>query len=229
MDKKADRIFRTVRHFSDLPEAIRVALASAATRHTYAEGQVIYVQGDPATAIYFLEQGWVKSLRVSRQGREQGLLFLRPGEIFGDVAVFTGIPYPATVVALEPVQAWRIEAQRMLDLAARHPALAFAVTRRFGERILYFVETLEDMTLRSLDARLAHNLLRQAELADGQLRVPRRPWTTFDEMATRLGTVRDVLSRTLHNLEDAGLIRVERESIVILDENGLRERGEGEK
>jgi hypothetical protein len=62
-------------------------------------------------------------------------------------------------------------------------------------------------------------------LHDGQFVVPRRDWTTFDEMAVRLGTVRDVLSRALKTLEAENLLRVEKHAIVILDSKGLEERG----
>ena len=61
--------------------------------------------------------------------------------------------------------------------------------------------------------------------SDDRLVVPRRSWTTYDEMATRLGTVRDVLSRARRGLENEGLLQVKRNEIVILDEQGLARRG----
>ena len=60
----------------------------------------------------------------------------------------------------------------------------------------------------------------------GRLVIPRREWTTFDEMAVRLGTVRDVLSRALKTLELEGLLRVEKQHILILDPQGLAERAD---
>jgi len=78
--------------------------------------------------------------------------------------------------------------------------------------------------LRNVEARLANTLLQHAEAHDGQLVVPRRGWTTFDEMAVRLGTVRDVLSRALHTLENEGLLKVERREIILLDPKRLEER-----
>jgi CRP-like cAMP-binding protein len=162
---------------------------------------------------------------MSREGREQAMLFLHAPEVFGDVSVFTGAPYPGTVIALEPTVVWRLPAAAVLDLTARHPELALAVIRRLGERILHYVQLVEDLSLRSVEARLAGTLLSHAERQpDGQLVVPRRAWTTFDEMATRLGTVRDVLSRTLHNLEAAGLLEVRRHEIVLRDLPGLEAR-----
>ncbi len=146
-------------------------------------------------------------------------------DIFGDIAVFAGTPYPGTVVALEAVKAWTIDGVTFLDLVARYPTLALAVIRRLAQRVLYFISLVEDLSLRSVEDRLASTLLKNAEAKEGRLFVPRREWTTFDEMATRLGTVRDVLSRALHTLEEEGLLRVERHEIVLLDAEGLAKRG----
>jgi CRP/FNR family transcriptional regulator len=154
------------------------------------------------------------------------LLFLQPVEIFGDIAVFTDKPYPGTVTALEKVDAWVLPAERMLTLVKEHPDLALAVIQRLSERVLHYVGLVEDLSLRSVEARLAHTLLRYAALQNGQLVVPRREWTTLDEMAVRLGTVRDVLSRAMKTLEAEGLLRVERHAILLTDPKGLAERAD---
>lgn len=226
MNEKAHAALRKVRYFAELPQHIQADIAEAAVLRRFNAGEVIYLQGEPADALFILGAGWVKSIRLSPEGREQALLFLRPGEIFGDVAVFTGASYPGTVLALEPVEAWSIGRQKVLQLIGQHEPLALATIRRLGERILYYVELVEDLTLRSVETRLAHTLLHHAEVQDGQLIVPRRPWTTFDEMATRLGTVRDVLGRTLRALEEEGIIRVERQAILILKPEELTRRGD---
>lgn len=184
-----------VPQFNGLAEETQQALALLAIRRHFDGGQVIYVEGEPAEAIYILETGWVKATRMTLEGREQAMLFLRPVEIFGDIAVFTGTTYPGTVVALEPVSVWAVPAQKTLDLIPHYPDLAMAVIRHLGDRVLHYVSLVEDLSLRSVEARLAHTLLDNAELRDGLLLVPRRDWTTFDQMAVRLGTVRDVLSR----------------------------------
>ena len=162
---------------------------------------------------------------MTREGREQAMMFLRPVEIFGDIAVLTGTTYPGTVVALEDVDVWVIPAKTILDLIPLQPAFAMAVIRHLGERVLHYISLVEDLSLRSVEARLANTLLQNAELQGGQWIVPRREWTTFDEMAVRLGTVRDVLSRALKTLEAEGLLKVEKQAIILLDPKGLAERG----
>jgi len=220
------KTLRDVPQFGELTGETQQALASSAFRRHFDAGQVIYLEGEPAEFIYILESGWIKATRMTREGREQALMFLRPVEVFGDIAVLTGTTYPGTVVALEPVNVWVIPAKTLLDLIPHHPDLAMAVIRHLGERVLHYVHLVEDLSLRSVEARLAHTLLQHAEMQDGQLIVPRREWTTFDEMAVRLGTVRDVLSRALKTLETENLLKVERQFIILLDPKGLAERGD---
>jgi len=214
-----------IRHFDGIPPEVQERIAASAVPRHFAAGQVIYIEGEPAEAFYLLERGWVKATRMSRDGREQAMLFLESGEIFGDIAVFSGTTYPGTVVALEDVDVWVIPAQKILDLIPRHPEFAMAVIRHLGGRVLHYINLVEDLSLRNVETRLASTLLQNAELHDGQLIVPRREWTTFDEMATRLGTVRDVLSRALKTLEAEGLLKVEKQSITLLDPKRLEERG----
>jgi CRP/FNR family transcriptional regulator len=217
---------KKISYFDGLPDSVVGELAKRATQRRFEAGQVIYIEGEPAESVFILESGWIKAIRMNSEGREQALAFMRPGEIFGDVAVFIEEPYPETVTALEPVYVWVISAQDFLMLIKLYPELAMLVIRRLGERVMYFIGMVEDLSLRSVEVRLAHTLLRHAEVRDGQLIVPRRPWTTFDEMAVRLGTVRDVLSRALKTLEAEGLLRVEKRAIVLLDAEGLAKRGD---
>lgn len=212
--------------FNELSAVTQEALLAAATLQHFEAGQVIYIEGEPAEYIYILEHGWVKSTRMTQEGREQGLLFLQPVDIFGDIAVFTEKPYPGTVTALEKVDAWVVPSQQILALVKTYPDLALAVIRKLSERVLHYVGLVEDLALRSVEARLAHTLLRYATLQDGLLLVPRHEWTTFDEMAVRLGTVRDVLSRAMKTLEAEGLLRVEKQAILLTNPRGLAERAD---
>lgn len=210
-----------VKHFTELPPPTREAIARVATPCHFDGGRVIFLEGEPAEALYILESGWVKATRISPEGREQVVLVVRPGDIFGDIAVYTDTNYPGTTVALEAVDLWRVEKAAVLALLARYPELAMAMIRRLGERVLYYVELVEDLSLRSVEARLASTLLKHICLCEGKCVVPRRTWATFDEMAARLGTVRDVLSRALKTLEEQGALRVEKHEIVILDPERL--------
>jgi CRP-like cAMP-binding protein len=217
------RTFAGLANFNTLPTAAYQALARCASRRYFDAGQVIYVEGEVADYLYILETGWVKATRMNRDGREQAMMFLRPVDIFGDIAVLTGSTYPGTTIALERVGVWFIAAQAFWNLVHTTPELAEAVIRHLGKRVLNYISLVEDLSLRTVEARLAHSLLQYAEVQDGLLVIQRRKWTTFDEMAVRLGTVRDVLSRTLKVLEAQNLLKVEKQVIILLDPKGLSE------
>lgn len=223
---KFTQTLKRIPQFNGLSHETQQALAASAVHRHFSRGQVIYVEGEPAEAIYVLESGWVKATRMTHEGREQAMMFLHSVDIFGDIAVLTGTTYPGTVIALEDVEVWVIPAHAILALIRHSPDLAMAIIHHLGQRVLHYVSLVEDLSLRSVEARLAHTLLRNAELRDGRLIVPRREWTTFDEMAVRLGTVRDVLSRALKTLESERLLKVEKQAIVLLDPKGLTDRAD---
>ncbi len=212
--------------FSALPGDVQEALFALAVPRRYETGEVVYLAGEKAEWFYILESGWIKATRMTREGREQGLRFMQPVELFGDVAVFSGTAYPGDVTALEAVTVWALPGQGFRDLMRRYPDLSQAVIHSLSRRILYYVDLVADLSLKSVEARLAGTLLQHAQYRDGQWFVPRRGWTTFDEMAVRLGTVRDVLRRASKVLEAEGLIRVEKQAIRLLDPKALETRAE---
>ncbi len=221
----AKQALTATRQFSALPAEAAEALVRQMIQRNYDSGQIICLEGEPGEHVWFVEKGWVKGVRTASDGREQAALFLHDGDTFGAEAVFSRSAYPVTVTALEKVHAWAVQGPTLISLAERYPALALACLEQLSARVMYYVQLVEDLGLRSVQARMAHTLLNYAELREGQLIIPRRQWTTLDEMATRLGTVRDVLSRALKALESEGILRLERNQIVVLDPKKLLERG----
>ncbi|NPA27151.1 MAG: Crp/Fnr family transcriptional regulator [Chloroflexi bacterium] len=219
------RLIARIPEFQHVPEAVRQAFAAVAQAQAYGPGQMIYPRGEPATHIFLLERGWVKATRSSCQGREQATLFLRAPEIFGDIAVLTQEPYLCTVTTLESVMVWRIPAATFQAQLERCHPLALAFTHRLAKRVQHLVDLVEDLGLCSVETRVARTLLRHARFQQGRWVVLRQDWTTIEQMAIRLGTVRDVLNRVLRNLEREGLIEVRRREIVLRDPEGLAQRG----
>lgn len=211
--------------FRQLPKAAQEHIAAGARLRIYQAGEIIYLEGEPATHAFVLVKGWIKATRMTAEGREQGLIFMDPIDMFGEVAVLAGSTYPATVTALEPVKVWAVAAETILSMVRLSPESAEMIIRTLSNRVLHYISLVESLSMKSVDVRLAHTLLQHAQVEDGRLIVPRGAWTTYDAMAVRLGTVRDVLSRALKALENEGCIEVHRHKIVILDPQKLSSRG----
>ncbi len=213
-------IVSSVPYFADLEADLLNSVAQAAIRRDYGSDQVIFLEGQPCTGLYLVESGWLKVVKASVEGREQVLRFIGPGEVFNEIGVFADTHNPATVIALEPATVWIIHRESMLQLLEKQPGIVRSVIQNLARRVFHLVSLVEDLSLRTVEARLARHLLERAEASA----VPRKRWATQTEMAARLGTVLDVLNRALHGLADEGLIEIERHQIQILDREGLREK-----
>jgi CRP-like cAMP-binding protein len=207
---------RRIALFADLPAETLSRVATVLIRRAYAPDETIILEGAPCQAAYFLAQGHVRVLRTSPDGREQVLVQLGPGQSFNTVPPFrTQGTNHATVQAAEQVTAYAISKDDLHHLVSESPALALALLRDFADRLDHLTDLVEDLSLRTVRGRLARLLLEEATADE----VARR-WTQA-EIAARLGTVREMIGRTLSALADAGLIRIDRQRIVLLDREGL--------
>ena len=216
--RDAGQMLKTVSYFSKLDEAALKLVARSAIPKVYEAGQVVLLEGEPCEGLHLVESGWLKAVKIGPDGRELVLQMLRAGDVFNIVGVFTEAPNQATVSALEASRVWVVRREVLLRLLDSNPALARQVVADLAARVMHLVQTVEDLSLRPVEARLARLLLEQAE---GET-VSRRRWATQAEMAARLGTVTDVLNRALRKLAEQGLIHVERRRIQILDRGGLK-------
>lgn len=208
----------SVPYFSELGRPAMDAIVQAAVRREYQPGQIVFLEGEDCAGLFVVEAGWLKAVKTSPEGREQVLRFVGPGEVLNEIGVFAGAENPATVIALAPTTIWQIDPDVILRLLHDYPELGHNVVQSLAERVLYLVSLVEDLSLRSVEARLARLLLDRAQ----DQTVHRRRWATQAEMAARVGTVLDVLNRALQELAREGLIEVERHQIRILDAERLR-------
>lgn len=199
------------------------ALAKSATSHTYLREEVIFLEGEPTAGLFLVATGVVKICRYSKDGREHILHFIQRGDTFNDVSVMDGGPNPATAVAHTDVTLWRVERTDLHAAVVRDPALAWAMIENLARRARLLVSTVQDLAMRNVRGRLARLLLDQAEASErGATPTP----LTQEEIAHHLGTVREVIGRTLRSLAADGLIAIERQQIVIVDRARLSEEAE---
>lgn len=210
------RALRQIPLFNTLSDRALSRVARAASHRTYAPGETIIVEGLPCEAAYFIAAGKVRVVRTSAEGREQVLTRLGPGQSFNTVPPFRpgGVNH-ATVQAVDETSLYAIAGSALRRLIGKCPDLALALLEDFAERLDHLTDLVEDLSLRTVRGRLARFLLRQAEGDEVT-----HQWTQA-EIAARLGTVREMIGRTLRSFADEGLIRIERQRIELLDHEGL--------
>lgn len=202
--------------FMELPEPALLRLSLVAYPRSYAPGELILLEGEPCVAVYFVVSGQARVYRLSLQGRQQVLATLRSGQGLNTVPPF--LPdgrNPSSVEAMGATTMMVIPKSDFVSLVRETPNLAWVLLQDFAARLHHLTDLVEDLALRSVRARLARFLLEQA---DG-MHITQQ-WTQ-DEIAAQLGTVRDVVGRTLRGLSNAGLLRLDRGRIVLLNREGL--------
>ncbi|MFQ5418854.1 MAG: Crp/Fnr family transcriptional regulator [Anaerolineae bacterium] len=218
-DTPAIPALRAIPLFATLDEPMLAALAAQARWRTFAAGETVFLEGEPAAGLYFLQSGWLKVVKVSPSGREQVIKYLEPRETFNEIGAFSNQPNPATAVALEDAGVWLIQREGLMRLLAERPSFAQHLIEKMADRVQHLVELISDLSLRPVTGRLARLLLAQA--VDEV--VPRPRWYTQAELAARLGAVPDVIQRALRRLADDGVIIVERQQIRIQDQKTLEQ------
>jgi len=216
-------LWQSVPYLAGLPTSTVQALADVATLRHYAAGTVIFDEAAPVAGLFLIETGSVKISRFSKEGREYILHLLKRGDTFNDVAALDGGPNPATATAFVDVMTWRITRPDLRRVVDAHPVLAWALIESLARRARHLVDVVQDLSMRDVKGRLARLLLEQAQA--GTAHEPPR-MLTQEEMASQLGTVREVVGRALRSLTAQGIIKFDRHRIVILDQARLAEQVE---
>jgi CRP-like cAMP-binding protein len=219
------KLLKTLSYFENLDPQLPAMLANEAQRLDVEANQTVFLEGEETAALFFVEKGSLKAVKHSPTGREQILHFIEAGEPFNELSALAGMPNHSMVIALETSILWKIERKTIWTLIEKQPAMAQQVIQHLARRFQTLLLMLEDLSFRTIEARLARYLLSQAD--EGE--IERAAWATQAELANRLGTVSDVLHRALRTLAKEKLILVERRKITILDRMGLEARAEFDK
>jgi CRP-like cAMP-binding protein len=217
--------------FAQLGVEARRVLAAVARVSEYDDGQIIMLEGDPGAPVFYVLRGAVRVFRTTLEGREQTVVRLGQGEAFNMPAAFVADgSAPASVAAIGGVELLSIPHPDFCRIVSETPEIALAVLRDFAAKLHYLTDLTRDLGLLTVRARLARFLLNAlAPSGEGSGRrldgSPPVRWT-HHEIAAQIGTVREVVSRTMRAFVKAGLIVLDRHRIVIVDRDALaREAG----
>ena len=212
---------RTIQLFAELSDNALNCVAEIAIERTYTSETLIILEGDVCDAAYFVVAGEVQVYRMSPQGRHQVLVQLGPGQAFNTVPLFqSDSTNRASATAITDVTLYVVPKDDFLRAIHTCSELSMVILQDFASRLSHLTDLVEDLALRSVRGRLARFLLQQA---DGKHITQR--WTQ-DDIAAHLGTVRDMIGRSLRAMVDAGWLRMDRGRIALLDRKALEEESE---
>jgi len=209
---------KSIPYFSGLSDSEIDSVSKYIFEKKAERGEILSFEGEPADVLYFVVAGAVKVFKTSADGKEQIFSIVRPGESFNDVAVLSGGVSLVSAEAMGTVVLNTIKKHDMEVFLKEYPRVALNVIQVLSRRVQELVSLVEDFSFRHVTGRVAKMLLEYA--GDG---VGERPRLTQQEMAGMIGTAREMVGRSLKNLEAEGAIRMERNRIIITDQKSLRE------
>jgi CRP/FNR family transcriptional regulator len=197
----------------------------AVFRHLRAKA-IVFSEGDDATGFFLLLRGLVRIFKASADGKEYTLHVVRPGQVFAEAAIFSGGGYPATCVTLEDSWLAFFPKREFTALLEAYPHIALKIIASLSSWLREFSHKLEDLSLRDVPARVAGYLLQEsAKRGRSSFALDH----TKRQLASRVGTISETLSRSLRRLCDAGVIAVSGRRFSILDPDRLQAIADGGK
>ncbi len=221
MDKIA--ALRRAALFKELDEKALGMLAARAVERRFQKDEVLFVAGEEARGLYVIVSGAVRAFRESVDGREQVIHVERAGATIAEVPVFDDGAYPSTAAAEEETTVLFIDKRDVRILCLAHPEITLAALKVLAGRLRRCAELVEALSLREVGQRLARFLLAEARRsgARSERGMSVNLTQTNQQIAARIGTVREVVSRALARLQHEGLILVEGRQLIIPDEQAL--------
>lgn len=203
-----------------LPEPLQRKILDGAQPQSVETGQTVFLQDEPANALFVVLDGWIKLYRVAPSGAEAVVSVMTRGRSFGEAVALRGMPYPVSAEAITPGRLLRLDAARLRNHLQTDPVLATSMLAATYVHLQQLVEQVEHLKARSGVQRVAEFLLDLADCADGQCSV-HLPYNKA-LIAGRLGMKPESLSRAFARLRMHG-VTIDAAMAHISDLDALRE------
>lgn len=223
---KATTYFKQVSFFAELPEEEILALSSATKRRTFRSGEVIFHRDDPGQVFYMIIEGKVKISNISPDGQEVAYTVFGKGEVFGELALFDGLPRSADAIALEKVECYTLQRSDFQKAILKNPKIAILLLEALSKRLRNTNNMVEDLIFLDVYGRVAKKLLELADThgvkSDDGVIIDVR--LTQQELASMVGASRESVNKVLGYFTDKNFISTDKHRITIHRTSDLKRR-----
>jgi CRP/FNR family transcriptional regulator, cyclic AMP receptor protein len=215
MDER--ELLRTVPLFSELSDDAITSLGHLAARRRYPRDTVVFFENEEGDCLFMILEGRIKVTILGDDGREIILTMLGPGDLFGEMALLDNEPRSATAIAVEESELLLLQRSDFQAVVGENPGISVALIKVLTARLRRANHQIQTLALLDVYGRVARVILDMAReegrrLKDGRIAFRR---ATHQEIANRIGTTRETVTRMLKDLERQGLVRVEGREIIL--------------
>lgn len=212
-------MIRSMAYFSGVDTAVLESIRDLFREVSYQKGDHFLSEGDSTDSLYFIVSGLIKVYKTSPDGKEQVLHIAPPGDSLNDVSLYDGGPNAAGMVALTPVVLYSINKPDIIGVLRDNPHIMMNVITSLAKRIRRDSNLLEDLSSSQVLVRLAKLFLGRyggEEISTGLN-------LTQKDMASLVGSSREMVNRSLRTIEEMGGIRLSRRKVIVLDKSVLQQ------
>ncbi len=216
-DAVAVRLLKATALFGGLSPAELELLAARSSVRSCEPGELIFCESEGCKGLYIVISGRVRIFKTSAGGREQVLAMEQPGSSVAEIPVVDGGAYPASASAVGKTELLFVSREQIRAICLEHPEVALKLLQVVGARLRRLVAIIEELSFTTVRHRLISWLLRQARVT-GQASGKGRKFTmpaSHQELASQIGTVRELVSRNLARLQAEGLIEMDGRNVII--------------
>ncbi|MFA5309546.1 MAG: Crp/Fnr family transcriptional regulator [Dehalococcoidales bacterium] len=210
-------LLKSIPYFHGLNDSVLALVGQHVFEKKAERGEILSFEGAPSDTLYFVVSGVVKEFKISADGKEQIFRIIRPGDSFNEVPVLSGGVNLASAAAMSAVVLSGIKKKDLENFIREQPQVALNLVKVLSRRVEELISLVEDFSFRHVSGRVAKILLEYTGGASGE-----NPRLTQQEIAAVIGTAREMVGRSLKNLEMEGAIKMERNRIVITSKESLK-------
>lgn len=202
--------------------ATRTAFETAADIRRLTAGNSLIAQDEAEDHVFILMQGEAQVILLSEAGREVWLDTLPQGNIIGEIAALMGAPRTSEIIAGTSLLAAAFPGPVFLDLVAQHGQMGVALARQLAVRVQHTTKRMFELSAMAAPGRVYAELIRLSEPGEDPETVVIRPTPSLTDIARRISTTRETVSRTISKLEKRGLLKRHKDGFELLDPDRLR-------
>ncbi len=226
-DQIDEVVIRKAPIFSGLDESAAASLRASMTLVKLRKGQSLFKEGDDGDHLFIVSNGKVKLGTKSPDGRENLLMILGPGDMFGDLSLFDSGPRTATATAVTDTKLLSLGQDKVIPWIKEHTEVSLHLLARLASRLRRTNEVVGDLVFSDVPGRVAKALIdlgvKFGEKREEGLFVNHD--LTQEELAQLVGASRETVNKALADFAQRGWLRLEARAVMILDYERMLKRG----
>ncbi len=213
MDKNSAIIFFLKNFTGNDDEELRRKLLPICNTKSLSKKEILFFEGQEGNSVYFVISGHLKLFRTNDEGKEAIIHFVKKGDIFAEILFHFKNTYPVTAMAIEDSFLLGIDSKKLFKLISNEPQIAMRLIGILAQRIKYFVNMVENLTLSDVKSRLLNYLKKLKKDNSNVVYLP----VSKGDLALLMGTTPETLSRIFKKLSEEKLIEIRGKEIKFLD------------